>query len=83
MNLVDLPTIKNIGSIAERLRDLATLIEEGQFGDAHTLAWVIDCGNGRCEVGFLGRAAGIAGSEAHLLLAIGQRMLEAGAQEPQ
>ena len=80
MELVDPPSIANVTDVSARLRDLADAIEEGNFGDAHTLAWVIDCGSGRCEVGFLGRAAGIAGSEAHLLLAIGQRMLEQAAQ---
>lgn len=76
MKIVELPT-GNLADVASRLRDLADAIAEGHFGDAHTLAWVIDCGNGHTEVGFLGRTPGVAGAEAHLLLAIGQRKLEA------
>lgn len=81
MNIVEIP-IANIGSIAARLRDLATAIEEGNFGDAHNVAWVIDCGGGNVQVGYLGRSPSVAGADAHLLLAIGQRKLEAAAQEP-
>jgi len=80
MNVVDLP-IGNLGDVAARLRDVADLIAEGYFDDAHTLAWVIDCGNQRVEVGFLGRTPGVAGGEAHLLLAIGQRLLERAGYE--
>lgn len=60
MNVVELP-IADIGNVADRFRSLAAMIEEGHFGDAHNVAWVIDCGDGRCEVGYIGRAAGIAG----------------------
>ena len=75
MKLIEFPGT-NVADIPARLRDLASAIEEGNFGDAHGLAWVIDCGDGRCEVGYLGHAPGIAGADAHLLLAIGQRKLE-------
>lgn len=33
--------------IPEALRLLANEIEKGEFGDAHNLAWVVDCGNSR------------------------------------
>ena len=78
MKLVEFPG-KDISSIAERLRDLASAIEEGHFGDAHNVAWVIDCGGGRTEVGYLGRAPGIAGADAHFLLHIGAlKLAQAG-----
>lgn len=80
MNIIDLP-VKDIGSIAQRLRDLADAIEEGHFGDAHNVAWVIDCGGGKVEVGFLGRSPGVAGADAHLLLGIGLHKLQVAAQE--
>ena len=76
MKIVEFPG-GDLTNVAARLRDLADSIEEGAFGEAHSLAWVIDCGDGHCEVGFLGRGPGIAGADAHLLLAIGQRKLEA------
>jgi hypothetical protein len=82
VKVVEIP-IADIGNVAERLRSLADAIAEGDFGDAHNVAWVIDCGNGHQEVGYIGRAAGIAGADAHLLLAIGMRKLENGAMEPQ
>lgn len=76
MNVVELP-VGDISKVSARLRDLADAIDEGHFGDAHAVAWVIDCGNGRNEVGLIGRGPGVAGADAHLMLAIGQRKLEA------
>jgi hypothetical protein len=61
--------------VPNALRELANGIEAGEFGDAHNMAWVMDCGDGRVEVGLMGRAPDI-GPTAHLLFAIAQRKLE-------
>ncbi len=45
---------QNVGDIPRGLRELAEQIEKGQFGDAHTLAWVIDCGDANIQLGLLG-----------------------------
>lgn len=74
LNVVKFPD-KDVGDVPRALRAVADRIESGEFGGAHNLAWVIDCGHGRIEVGLLGHA-GIAGAEAHLLFALAQRKLE-------
>lgn len=60
--------------IPTALRDLADRIQTGQYGSANNLAWVIDRGNSDIHVGLMGRAAA-PGSEAHLLLAMGQKRI--------
>lgn len=45
---VDIPT---------SLRNLADQIENGEYDDAHTLAWAIDCGDGRIELGLCGNCS--------------------------
>lgn len=67
--VVELPAVDPT-DLPNRLRDIAQQIEDGDYGDAHNLAWVIDCGDGRIEIGLLGRAATI-GAELHLLLTTG------------
>lgn len=74
MKLIELP-VKDIADLARGLRAIADGIEAGDYDDAHNLAWVLDCGNGRIEMGMLGRAAS-PGAEGHLLFAIAQRKLE-------
>jgi hypothetical protein len=74
LNIVKFPKI-NLADIPESLRRLANSIEAGEFGAAHTLAWVIDCGNGKISVGLLGEAAEPA-LTAHFLLTLGLRELE-------
>lgn len=59
------------------LRNLANGIEAGSFGDAHNLAWVVDCGNGDVEIGLLGEAKE-AGAELFLLLAMGTHKIISG-----
>lgn len=81
MKLIELP-VNDITDIPTRLRSFAEQIERGEFGDAHNLAWVIDCGAGKIEVGLLGRAATI-GAECHLLLCAGALKIEQGCLEPQ
>ena len=65
----------NRHNIPQELRNLADSIEAGKYGDAHTLAWVIDCGDARIEVGLLGAAAEAAPT-AYFLLGLAQRRLE-------
>lgn len=58
------------------LRALAERIETGGYGFAvHNVGWVMDCGDGRVEIGLLG-AAPEPGATGHLLFALGQRKLE-------
>ena len=69
-----LPT-GNLSDVPSRLRALADSIEAGDFADAHNLAWVIDCGNGRLEIGLLGRCAELS-STLYYLLGLGKRKVE-------
>lgn len=66
---------RNVQDIPRALRTLAEEVEQGKLGDCHNIAWVVDVGGGRVEVGLLGAAAE-AGPTAHLLLAKGLRALE-------
>jgi hypothetical protein len=66
---------KDINDIPGTLRKLADQIEAGDYDDAHNLAWVIDCGDSRIEVGMMGKAPEPA-TLAHFLFALGQRKLE-------
>lgn len=75
MNIVELP-VHNIGDLARGLRALADGIDAGEYGDAHNVAWVVDCGGGRIEIGMMGQS-GSSGADAHFLFALGQRKLEA------
>lgn len=56
LSVVSFPS-KDIRDIPLSLRALADSIELGLYDDAHNLAWVIDCGEGRIEAGLLGSAA--------------------------
>ena len=81
MNVVELPT-KDIGDIPRGLRAIADAIEAGEYGDAHNLAWVIDCGNYRIEIGMLGHAA-MAGAEGAYLFALAHtKLILAGLETP-
>lgn len=73
MKLVTLP-VSNINDIPNGLRKLAEQIKSGAFGDAHNLAWIIDCGDSKCEFGMLGKSSS-AGSEFYLLLALAQHRM--------
>ena len=68
---------RDLRDIPSRLRTLADSIEAGDYDDAHNLAWAIDCGNGRIELGLIGSSPE-PGATGHLLFAIAQRRLEAG-----
>lgn len=72
--LLQLPN-RDLRNIPFTLRALAEAVEQGKYDDAHSLAWVIDCGAGRVECGLIGSSLN-PGAEAHLLFAIAQRRLE-------
>lgn len=67
----------NVRDVPRGLRELANRIEGGNYGDAHTLAWVVDCGDGRLEIGLLGSAAE-AGVTAYYMYGVAMRRLESG-----
>lgn len=75
MNIVRLP-VNDVAELPRGLRALADDVEKGAYGDAHALAWIIDCGAGRVEIGMLGRTTE-PGAVAHFLFALAQRKLEA------
>jgi hypothetical protein len=72
--LIEFP-LPGIDDVPRALRTLADQIEAGEYGDAHNLAWAIDCGEGRLEVGMCGKAPepGLLG---HYMFARAQRKME-------
>lgn len=74
LNVIEFPG-GDCSDIVKGLRKLADEIEAGDYDAAHNLVWVIDCGEGRLELGMLGQSPE-AGAVAHLLLAMAQRKLE-------
>ena len=72
--LVEFP-IASVQDIPARLRELADDIELGNYGDAHSLGWIIDEGDGIISVGLLGTASCPA-AELHLLCGIAMRKIE-------
>lgn len=77
LNIVQFPEQYAALDIPASLRILADQIEAGEHGDAYTLLWVIDAGDGRIDLGLMGKAAE-AGITAHFLAAVAQRKIEAG-----
>ena len=76
MNVVELP-VTHANDLPTKLRKLADQIEAGEFEDAHSLAWVLDCGNSRIEIGLMGKAES-PGVEAHFLFTLGAHKLVTG-----
>lgn len=74
LRVIEFPD-KDIADIPGTLRKLADQIEAGDYDDAYNLAWVMDCGNSRIEIGMMGKAPE-PGALAHFLFALGQRKLE-------
>lgn len=68
---------RNLADIPARLRTIAAQIEAGEYGDAHTLVWVIDEGDGVLSVGLVGEAAE-AGATANFMLSLAQHKLLSG-----
>lgn len=67
---------RDVQDIPRGLRALADRIEKGECGASHVLAWVVDCGDGRIDVGCLGAAAE-PGAVAYYLYGLAMRKLEA------
>lgn len=74
LNIIELPD-RDLTDVPRALRALADGIERGDYGDAHNVAWVVDCGDSRIEIGMAG-AAPEPGATAHLLFGIAMRKLE-------
>ena len=74
LNVVPFPG-QSCANVSAQLRNLADEIDRGDYGDAHSVTWVVDCGDARIEVGFSGQSPLPAGA-AHLSLAMGMRKLE-------
>jgi hypothetical protein len=77
LNVVPFPEHYAAIDIPEALRVLADEIESGEHGASHTLLWVIDGGDGRIDLGLMGKCSDPGGT-AHLLAAVAQRKIEAG-----
>jgi len=75
LKLIEFPSLPGAQDVAASLRVLADAIERGAYGDAHNLAWVIDCGDGRIEVGMAGQAPE-PGATAYLLFGLAKRRIE-------
>lgn len=69
---------QNVADVPSCLRALADAIERGEYGDAHCVAWVVDCGNHRVEIGLAGTSPA-PGAEGHLLFGIAMKKLEGAA----
>lgn len=76
LKVVEIPVAGTL-DVPSALRKLASQIEAGEFGDAHNLAWVIDCGDSRIECGLAGRAPE-PGATGFMLFALAQRKIERG-----
>lgn len=77
LNVVKFPEYYAALNIPDSLRVLADEIEDGTHGDAFTLLWVIDCGDGRVDMGLMGKA-GEPGTTAYFLAGLAQRKIEGG-----
>ena len=78
IKLVQLPK-RDLCNLPLSLRNLADSIESGSFGDAHNLFWVIDCGDGRIEIGLLGQCADYSAT-AYLLNGLARKKIEEAAR---
>lgn len=75
LKVLEFPSSPGCTDVAAALRRLADGIEAGEYGDAHNLAWSLDCGDGRIEIGLQGKAPE-PGVTAYYLFGIAQRKLE-------
>lgn len=74
LSVVQFPDKPAASDIPNALRKLAQQIEDGEFEDAHNLAWAIDCGHSRIEIGLMGKFPS-PGAEAHLLFTLAQHRI--------
>lgn len=80
LNVVQFPEHHAALDIPAALRTLADNIEAGDHGDCHTLLWIIDAGDGRIDIGLMGKA-GESGITAHYLAAAAQKRMLSGVGE--
>lgn len=73
--VLNFPDSNAILDVPAALRGLADAIDRGDYDDAYNLTWAMDCGDGRIEVGLLGKAPEPA-ITAYYLLGLAQRKLE-------
>jgi hypothetical protein len=76
LKVLQFPSLPGCQDVSKALRELADEIDKGTKGDAHNIVWALDCGNGRIEVGLMGKAPEPA-MTAYYLLGMAQRKLEA------
>ena len=75
MKVVQFPPCNAVQNVPEALRSLAASIEAGEFGDAHNIAYVVDCGEQELGLGLLGPAPD-SGTTAYYLFGRAMRKLE-------
>lgn len=74
LKVVELPATEML-DVPAALRRMADRIEAGEFGDAHNVAYAVDCGDQVLEVGLLGTAPE-GGTTAYYLFGRAMRKLE-------
>lgn len=74
LKVVELPPTA-MQDIPAALRRLADRVEAGEFGAAHNIGYVVDCGDHEIAVGLLGQAPE-AGVSAYYLFGLAMRKLE-------
>jgi len=79
LEVVTLPT-PDVRDVPKMLRTLADDIEAGKYDAAHNLAWALDTGNGKVEVGLMGQAAETA-AVAYLLFGLAQHKIAADVKD--
>ena len=55
LKVIDFPGA-DVRDASAQLRALADQIDRGEYGDAHNVAWVMDCGDSRIEFGMMGQS---------------------------
>lgn len=80
LQLIQFPEHFAALDIPAALRILADNIEAGEHGEAHTLLWIIDAGDGQINLGLMGKA-GEAGLTAHFLASAAQKRILNGVAE--
>ena len=75
LKVIEFPPQHAAQSVSEGLRAIADAIDNGEYGDAHNLSYVIDCGDSRIEIGLLGKAPEPA-LTAYFLFGLGKSRIE-------
>jgi hypothetical protein len=79
LNVIQFPA-PNMGDVSAQLRELADAVDRGEYGDAHNIAWVMDCGDNRTEFGLMGKSES-SGANFVLLLNLALHKLMQGLSE--